>query len=72
MFLYSVMSPDLQAEIGISLDLLRTFKMPNWTIVYGWQGRENWSLPLFMFVLSYGLILYLLSVILFPTDMPES
>ena len=27
---------------------------------------------MFMFVLAYGLILYLLSVILFPTDMPEN
>ena len=42
-----------------------------WTVVFGWQERQEWSLVLFMFVLTYGLILYLLSVILFPTDMPE-
>jgi hypothetical protein len=43
-----------------------------WTIVFGWRELQSWSLLLFMFVLAYGLLLYLLSVILFPTDMPES
>jgi len=43
-----------------------------WTVVFGWQELQNWNLVLFMFVLTYGLILYLLSVMLFPTDMPET
>jgi hypothetical protein len=43
-----------------------------WTVVFGWQALQNWNLVMFMFVLAYGLILYLLSVILFPTDMPEN
>ena len=43
-----------------------------WTVVFGWQALQNWNLILFMFVLTYGLVLYLLSVILFPTDMPEN
>lgn len=43
-----------------------------WTVVFGWQDQESWNLLLFMFVLSYGLWLYLLAVILFPMDMPDS
>jgi len=39
-----------------------------WTVVFGWQVWEDWNLLVFMFVLTYGLILYLLSVILFPPD----
>ena len=42
-----------------------------WTVVFGWQEWQNWNLLLFFFVLSYGIVLYLLSIILFPTDMPE-
>ena len=43
-----------------------------WTVVFGWLDWQNWSLLFFMFVLMYGIILYLLSVILIPTDMPSS
>ena len=43
-----------------------------WTVVFGWQELQDWNLVMFMFVLTYGLILYLLSVILFPTDMPDA
>jgi hypothetical protein len=43
-----------------------------WTVVFGWQALQSWNLVLFMFVLTYGLVLYLLSVILFPTDMGET
>jgi hypothetical protein len=39
-----------------------------WTVVFGWQVWEDWNLLVFMFVLTYGLILYLLSIILFPPD----
>ena len=42
------------------------------TVVFGWQALQSWNLVLFMFVLTYGLVLYLLSVILFPTDMGET
>lgn len=43
-----------------------------WTIVFGWQTWQNWNLLVFLFVLTYGVLLFLLSVILFPTDMPAS
>jgi len=42
-----------------------------WTVVFGWQSWQNWNLLVFMFVLCYGILLFLLSVILFPVDMPE-
>ncbi len=42
-----------------------------WTIVFGWQEWQNWNLVIFIFILTYGVILFLLSVILFPTDVPE-
>lgn len=42
-----------------------------WTVVFGWQEWESWNLLIFLFVLSYGVLLFLLSVILFPADMPE-
>lgn len=43
-----------------------------WTVVFGWQEWQNWNLLIFMFVLVYGILLFLLSVIMYPTDMPES
>lgn len=43
-----------------------------WTVVFGWQEWQNWNLLLFAFILTYGILLFLLSVILFPTDMPQS
>ena len=43
-----------------------------WNIVFGWQEWQNWNLLVFLFVLTYGVLLFLLSVILFPTDMPAS
>jgi hypothetical protein len=42
-----------------------------WTVVFGWQDWQDWNLLYFIFVLTYGIVLYLLSVILFPTDMPK-
>ena len=41
-----------------------------WTVVFGWQDWQNWNLLVFVFVLIYGVLLFLLSVILFPHDMP--
>jgi len=43
-----------------------------WTVVFGWQEWQNWNLLLFLFVLTYGILLFLLAVILYPTDMPRS
>ena len=43
-----------------------------WTVVFGWQEWQNWNLVIFAFILTYGVILFLLSVILFPTDLPTS
>ena len=43
-----------------------------WTIVFGWQEWQDWNLLIFLFVLTYGIILFLLSVVLYPTDMQPS
>ncbi len=43
-----------------------------WTVVFGWRDWQNWNLLLFMFVLTYGILLFLLAVILYPTDVPRS
>ena len=43
-----------------------------WTVVFGWREWPDWNLLIFLFVLIYGVLLFLLSVILFPTDLPES
>lgn len=43
-----------------------------WTVVFGWQAWENWNILIFLFVLGYGVVLFLLSVVLYPNDMPES
>lgn len=43
-----------------------------WTIVFGWQEWQNWNLLLFLFVLIYGVVLFLLSVVLFPAELPGS
>lgn len=43
-----------------------------WTIVFGWQDWENWNILLFLFVLLYGVLLFLLCVVLYPADPPES
>lgn len=42
-----------------------------WTVVFGWQNWQNWNLVIFMFILTYGIVLFLLSVILYPADMPS-
>ena len=42
-----------------------------WTIVFGWRDWQNWNLLIFIFVLTYGVLLFLLSVILIPHDMPD-
>lgn len=43
-----------------------------WTVVFGWQDWQNWNLLIFLFILTYGVVLFLLSVILLPADMPAS
>ena len=43
-----------------------------WTVVFGWQEWQNWNLLIFLFVLIYGVLLFLLSVILFPSELPEA
>jgi len=42
-----------------------------WTVVFGWQTWQQWNILLFLFVLSYGVLLYLLSVVLYPPDIPD-
>ena len=32
-----------------------------WTVVFGWQEWQNWNLLIFLFVLTYGVVLFLLS-----------
>lgn len=41
-----------------------------WTVVFGWQERETWNILLFLFVLIYGVLLYLLCVVLYPSTPP--
>ena len=43
-----------------------------WTVVFGWKDWQNWNILLFMFVLIYGVILFLLCAILYPGEIPES
>ena len=43
-----------------------------WTVVFGWRDWENWNLLLFLFILTYGVLLFLLSAILYPSEIPES
>jgi hypothetical protein len=38
--------------------------------VFGWQEWQNWNLLIFLFVLIYGVVLFLLSVVLFPAELP--
>lgn len=43
-----------------------------WTVVFGWRDWQDWNILVFLFVLAYGIFLFLLCVILYPTDMPDS
>lgn len=43
-----------------------------WTVVFGWQEWQNWNIVLFLFVLSYGVVLFLMSAILYPIDGPDT
>jgi len=43
-----------------------------WTVVFGWRDWEDWNLILFVFLLSYGIALFLMSAILYPVDPPEN
>ncbi len=43
-----------------------------WTIVFGYQDWQNWNIVIFLFVLAYGVLLFLLAVVLYPTDLPET
>jgi hypothetical protein len=42
-----------------------------WTVVFGYQDWQNWNIVLFLFVLMYGVFLFLLAVVLYPPDLPE-
>lgn len=42
-----------------------------WTVVFGWQEQETWNILLFLFVLVYGVLLYLLCVVLYPVMLPD-
>lgn len=41
-----------------------------WTIVFGWQESQTWNLLIFLFVMIYGVVLFLLSVVLLPAELP--
>jgi hypothetical protein len=43
-----------------------------WTVVFGWKNQEDWNVLLFLFLLLYGIALYLLSAILYPSAIPAS
>jgi len=40
-----------------------------WTVVYGWKDWQHWNILLFLFLLLYGVQLFLLSVILYPREL---
>lgn len=42
-----------------------------WTVVFGYQDWENWNIIVFLFVLAYGVLIFLLAVVLYPTELPE-
>lgn len=42
-----------------------------WTIVFGYRDWESWNIMLFLFILMYGICLFLLAVILYPPDTRE-
>jgi len=43
-----------------------------WTVVFGYRDWEDWNILLFVFILMYGMFLFLLSAILYPTEIPQS
>lgn len=43
-----------------------------WTVVFGWKDWPDWNILLFLFLLTYGLLLFLLSAMLYPSAIPES
>jgi hypothetical protein len=42
-----------------------------WTVVFGYQDWQNWNIVVFLFVLMYGVLIFLMAVILFPPNLPE-
>ena len=42
-----------------------------WTVVFGYHDWPNWNILIFLFILAYGVVLFLLAVVLYPTDLPE-
>ena len=43
-----------------------------WTVVFGWKDWPDWNIVLFLFLLTYGLLLFLLSAMLYPSAIPAS
>lgn len=42
-----------------------------WTVVFGYQDWPNWNIIIFLFVLAYGVLIFLLVVVLYPSELPE-
>lgn len=42
-----------------------------WTVVFGYKEWQSWNIVLFLFVLMYGVFLFLLAVVLYPPDLPK-
>lgn len=42
-----------------------------WTVVFGWREREDWNILLFLFILTYGVLLFLLCVVLYPVELSK-
>lgn len=42
-----------------------------WTVVFGYVEWQNWNIIIFLFVLAYGVVIFLLAVVLYPTHLPE-
>jgi hypothetical protein len=43
-----------------------------WTVVFGWKDWQDWNVVLFGFLLTYGMTLFVMSAILYPSDIPKT
>ena len=42
-----------------------------WTVVFGWQDYQNWNILIFVFILIYGFALFMMSALLYPSEVPQ-
>lgn len=59
------------AHAGWSVHLFSMMVVYWWTVVFGWQDYQNWNILIFLFILVYGFALFMLSALLYPSEVPE-